>query len=366
MSIFGFLQSLWRCAAAWLRPAPSVEPLPEVLRAPAIRRPRREAEHYGAHYYLGDLLDRLEDYFDALKALNKANPKMVDNIKQFGCSVFSSDALLEEDIERAFVASDYPTFGCCHYGSRDTGRDRAGKWTTPEFITFLKVRRPINVQATNYTIYNCCIVYRLDGKFAVAEFYISIAPDSTVKALKECSPRYHEVGKHGKTHTFARMEWAYPVLLQDWVRRRKSSADEEARAVFGLITNAAAMTEQGIAVRVKKAGRVAAFSIDMLRTPYFFSDRDKTVNVNGRTQRILHIVRPHTRGDGRVIKAHFRGLRRFSWNGYDVSIAVPGLHYRPLMELNASTVEEIDVPEGTETTDLAGLASILDERMTAA
>lgn len=366
MVIVGWLQSLWRRAVLWFRPAAIVEPVPDEVTVPVVRRLRREAEHYGAHYYLGDLLDRLDHYFKAVDALHRVSPDRIDDIKRFGCSVLSDDARISSTMERSFVTSGYPTFGCVFDG-RETGVDGL---INPDFLHFVKMRRPINVQASNYVVYECGLVYRLPEEketFIAFVFHASVSPDCTIRALKECSPTYYTVGKRGKRDTFARMEWSYPPLLMDWAERRKQTPDEVAREVFSLIVNAAGMTEYGIAVRARKGLRTAAFSIDMLRTPYFFADREKTVNENGQTKRILHLVRPHVRANGKAIKAHFRGLRRFNWNGYDVSIGLPGRHYRPLMDLSASAIEDADpFARGQETTTLAEFAAKIDERLTAA
>ena len=36
---------------------------------------RRSADHYGAHYYLGDLLDGLDSAFDCLPLFKKTDPE---------------------------------------------------------------------------------------------------------------------------------------------------------------------------------------------------------------------------------------------------------------------------------------------------
>jgi hypothetical protein len=60
------------------------------------------------------------------------------------------------------------------------------------------------------------------------------------------------------------------------------------------------------------------------------------VNENGRRKRIFHIVRTHKRtlsdGSERFVKSHFRGMRKFKWNGYDVVVSVPGKHHGELID----------------------------------
>ena len=37
---------------------------------------------------------------------------------------------------------------------------------------------------------------------------------------------------------------------------------------------------------------------------------------------------------------HFRGLREFAWNGYDIRLTVPGLHHIPLTNMTVPTIED--------------------------
>jgi ribosomal protein L32E len=86
----------------------------------------------------------------------------------------------------------------------------------------------------------------------------------------------------------------------------------------------------------------AVFGVDIKRTAYFFKDRMTTLNASGRRVPIFHIVRAHkrrTKTSSTVVKFHFRGERKFVWNGYQVSITVPGLHHTPLAEFDVGSVD---------------------------
>ena len=90
-----------------------------------------------------------------------------------------------------------------------------------------------------------------------------------------------------------------------------------------------------IRVAVKKNKVTAVMNVNVERTPYFFRDRDPIV-VDGVTKRIFHVVRPHERADGSVVRMHFRGAKQFVWNGYDVSITVPGKDHADWMDASMS------------------------------
>ena len=97
--------------------------------------------------------------------------------------------------------------------------------------------------------------------------------------------------------------------------------------------------EEMTKIRVTKGGLAAVFSIPVLRTPYFFKDREYYKTANGNRKPIFHIVRTHKRdlqtGGETYVRTHFRGHRQFEWNGYKISITVPGWHHLDLAGLDA-------------------------------
>jgi hypothetical protein len=77
----------------------------------------------------------------------------------------------------------------------------------------------------------------------------------------------------------------------------------------------------------KKKSRVT-FCVAEGEQKYFFKDRDQTVlAADGKRKRIVHHVNEFTRKNGQHVKAHLRGIRRFRWNGYVISVKVPDFHF---------------------------------------
>jgi hypothetical protein len=110
-------------------------------------------------------------------------------------------------------------------------------------------------------------------------------------------------------------------------------------------------------IHVRKKRLKAVFSIDVLRTPYFFSDRDPVIT-NGVKKRIFHIVRAHKRLVGATetyVKTHFRGLRRFVWNGYSVNVTVPGWHHADFAVFDAGA---IDCEPGKSRDEMIGMKKL--------
>ena len=339
------LLSVWRRMFP-LPAAPSEAATP----APRVRRPRREKEHHGAHYYLGDLLDTLDATFSHLPAFKKGDPEAFGLFQKVGASVMSSDFSISGALD-PYTLQQMPSFGCFY---SQAGEDTENRYH-PRFLYFMKETRPINVQASNHTIYRCGATFHLHDRPAAvaATFYVAVSRDGTIIPLRVCTPRHHKPG-------FARMEWGYPTALEDWSADAKLTVEEHVCNLFTIMAEGSLSREVGLTVRVRKRKMAAAFAIDMTRTPYFFADREKTVTENGATQKILHIVRGHWRtvagGERVFIKSHFRGLRSFVWNGYDVTIGLAGRHGKAMSSATFAAVDPMGDLSGTLTTAEVGEA----------
>lgn len=324
------------------------------------KKKRTSKEHYGSHYYLGDLLDQLDAVFQDLPKFKKSDPEAYKLYSKIGATVRSSDAVLTTYLE-PYIARELPTFGCMYMGCEPNDVDFAPM----RFAYILKETRPINVQTTNATVYRCGLTFSLDDRVVATSFYVAVTGGS-IKPLKVCRPTQHVVGKGTKQSFFYRMEWKWPAALAELATKVDRDIEEYAGELFSVIANAAYERERGITVSVNRRGKKAVFSIDMLRAPYFFSDREKVTNENGRTKKIFHYVRGHERtfadAKKKFVKGHWRGLRRFSWNGYDVRIGMPGLNDKSLSDINFASLDP--TYEGDDVVTADELASRIDHVLT--
>lgn len=315
------------------------------VRKKAARQPK---EHFGAHYYLGDLLNHLDSAFKDFRAFKKADREAYGLYKHLGASVFSSDVLIGRKGWGFVDLEKLPSFFCCYFPwkSDDPEAVRAS------FRYMLKIKKPVNVQPSNGTVYRVGGVYSADDKVHVAGvFYVAVSGDGTVTPLKQLElksevPHFTRQFKGDRGPVVQRARWDYPRSLWDIAQDSGTTIEDVAHHWFYTTAEASLAQNAGITVRARKGVDVATFAIDMLRTPYFFADRDKVVNENGRTKKILHIVRGHYRtlagGERKFVKSHFRGLRKFTWNGYRVSIGLSGWHHTDAAGFQAPGV---DVPE---------------------
>jgi hypothetical protein len=324
-------------------------------------------EHFGAHYYLGDLLDRLEQTFKHLPKIRKADRDAWDLYSKVGATVCDSNALWSIDVQPHIIKA-MPSFGCAFIGG-DIPEDK--DILPARFMYFMRVKKPVNVQPSNGVVYRVGMTLDDDDAPIYCGFYVSV-DGGNIRALRELISTPHIVGsttssKHPskQIRTIHRMSWGYPRTLSDKAEELGMGCDTLAEQTFAVIANAAYSRESGMTVTVRKHSKKAVFAIDMLRTPYFFADREKVADENGSTKKILHYVRGHTRtlagGSEKFIKPHFRGLNTFKWNGYDVRIGMGGKHGLSLSSFNLEPIPELE--EASNFIGMDGLADKLEGKL---
>jgi hypothetical protein len=63
------------------------QPGKPVGKKPRKTSARREKKHYGAHYYLSDLLDNIDEAFTAMNGLKKADKRLYKIFSKIACHV---------------------------------------------------------------------------------------------------------------------------------------------------------------------------------------------------------------------------------------------------------------------------------------
>ena len=340
---------------------------PEVGEVRKVRK-RERVEQWGSHYYMGDLLDGLDDYLKCMRAFRKHDPDGYGFYSKVGGLVLNRYNLaLKGDVPAVWRTGDRPTTGFIHLGTYSGTPDDGTVYA--DFIYFTKLaRQPHDVQVAKHDLYKVFIVYieKKEGWCCSGIFHMDVSPDGEFRLLKRRLETVQSLpGKYAPA--LRGRKWVFPPILLDIAKRNKETPEEAAHNIFMIAASYTDGARAGIQVRAKKNGVTACFCIDMLRTPYFFADRDKTVNENGQTKRIFHIVRTHRRalrnGTTQNVRSHFRGLRNFDWFGYRVSITVPGLHHK---DIRVGGPALVDLDEGEDmkgyvTSDRAG--KMVDQRM---
>jgi len=326
-----------------------------------VKRQQRDRFHHGSHYYLTDLLDQMDRAFEGMKALKKADPIAFRRFQKMSCNVYSKDYIAyagdgrewaSQGNQFAIKVNEIPAQGCVFVPHYWDNEDR--ELCFPIFIYYSRIKKPINVQQANGVVLEVGICWgRRDDPVVAETFFVSVNDDCSVQVLKTLVPKHEKVQrkvkrKHTQDFSIIRTTWIEPRVLQDMSEHRSETPEETAYSMVWMAINGSLATDSGINVRVSKGTKRVTFAIDMLRTPYFFKDREKVVNENGNTKKIFHIVAAHKRvvnGVEQVVKSHTRGLRKFMWNDYAVNILLLGKHVHSINEFTSPAIEEVDAKE---------------------
>lgn len=367
-NIINTIKSWWQ--RLWSRQT-DVEPTKK-----KVTRKQRERAHFGAHYYLSDLLDQMDRAFDGMKALQKADPIAYRRFRKMSCNVSSKDYRVFEETNKGGVIpnasignqfsiklGEIPSQGCIFIPHK--WEDEDDDLCYPIFIYYNRIKKPINVQHANGIVLEVGMCYgRKNDPIFAETFFVSVNDSFDVTVLKQLAQKKEAVRrkikrKHTGDFSIIRTTWVEPKILQDLCVHRNETPEQTAFYCVWAAINGSLATDSGINVRVSKGSKRVTFAIDMLRTPYFFKDREKVVNENGNTKKIFHIVAAHKRvinGVEQIVKSHTRGLRKFMWNGYKINILLVGKHIKSINKFTSDAIEEVDAKEQGIKTIEAGKA----------
>ena len=370
-----------------------------------------DVEEAGRWYFRRNILDQLDDYFMFLSRLKWHHPHAYSIYSRVGVVCLSPETgLYFAGLQKAETQSLVGLGGVALIDEDDD------EFITPRLAYFQKLASPGPEVARlpGTTVFEVTLFYARKRKSLAGEpwadfwtrcgqriprrmrefpagfpwsFYVGVTVDGSIRALKKRSVQYErlpeakkaltEVGRRKGRYSIGalhlqRYKWAYPAILTERERRdgtiETTDPHVKATELFSMIYNGYVNASMDVRVRVEKDGMIAAFAVDLLRTPYFFADRDKSsVTINGKRRPIFHIVRTHERrvGDASTfVRSHFRGERRFTWSGYGVNITMPGKHHTDLLDFDIGAHvfdEEEPLPKGFS--DMKWLGKKLDEHL---
>lgn len=335
-----------------------------LFRKPARRKSRafstsrrKDVEEAGQWYLKRDILDKLDEYMICARRMKKTDPDGYKIYSRIGATVVGQNTLFWLALgPRWKNPKTRPTFGAVALlHDHDEEEDDFFRMKFGYFRHY--ERMPTMLEPTNGQIYEVVIFRtRMDepgfwGRVSV-NFYVSVDDKGGVRPLLFVDKR-RQVLRHkdaksrpgrggGQSSVLETKYWTYGSTLEaDDVDRpdcewNKQTPEERAQSLFQILVGGYECAAAAMRVAATKNRVTAAFGIDLLRTPYFFDDRDVTLNEKGTKRKIFHIVRTHPRtlatGEIIYVKSHFRGERRFKWNGYDVVISMPGKHHKDLLD----------------------------------
>lgn len=331
--------ALWR---PWYRAAlrSSVALLPVVESNTPLAIVCAPKERRKTAQFRRDVLEKLAEYQVYIRRLKRCDSEAYKTYRRVGAFILPGDMEAHTDLLEPGIVSRLPSFGAISMNLRDYDRDK--NVIHAKFFYFTKYSNPgpdVERVSGEGAIYRCVLYYddandekinRFYGNGGALQFAIHVSPSGDVRVLRTLRSSQQVIrhrrgegrGRKGANYSVVHHQrWSVPQfdLSEEWMKQAGHAA--VAVWTFRLFVNfwVQAATASMVRVTATKGGIVMPFVVPELQIPSFFSDRDKVAG-----QRIFHVVRPHKRSGSKGVRLHFRGARKFQWNGYDIDITVPG------------------------------------------
>lgn len=368
---------------------PISDQLPQSTQAePAQRPPRKRRserlEETPFWQFRSGILDRLDEYFYCMRQLKRHDKNAYDLFARIGFTV-PADRYYNghnDDNKRRFAATTRRSFGGMLFGTSGSERELAQIEVLPSFMYFTKLRAPAGIQFTKGEIYSFSALYNdrdraKTGFAAVCTCHVAIDGNGTPRLLKELVNSVSHITplktRRGRTRkgaavTIRSRDWAYPRWTVDGAANHHETPNEWITGLFLMCFITCDECQNKIIVRTKHGGITSAFGIDVKRAKYFFSDREATaLAADGKRKRIFHSVIAHDRvlDDSRTVtvKYHYRGIRHFGWNGYQVGIVLPKFNEILKFPKAASYEQDVKDDERAEMASATEVARKFDEAL---
>jgi len=332
-----------------------------VTKKPGTKPMRRESrykdvEEAGQWYFKRDILELLDEYMLCIKRMKKTDPDGYKLYSKLGAAIIPRRTLLYcKTTPRWKDRKLMPAFGAISI----LGEPEKWDWYHMKLGYIRRLDRvPATVEPSNGQLYEVTLFHtnviddRKFNKYS-QNFFVSVKEDGTVRPLRYRHRKtysiHHRDGdsradkkKKGGAYTHrGYYAWTYGPFLNDLRMKDNGfmeTVEEKAEVVFSMIATTFEHTSAALRVSARKKGITATWGVDLLRTPYFFDERDHTYTDSGHKHRIFHIVRTHPRvlkdGTTVYVKSHFRGKRKFEWGGYKIVISMPETHHADMLNAN--------------------------------
>jgi len=326
-----------------------------------VRVKKKPQQYEEVMFQYGTIKHLLEDLDVSFKHMKKMTPKrtsMQAIIKKYGPFIMGGRWYEDEGLSPnrldGFGVYGLPTFMIGYWPLAQ--RARAGKEDIDQHIKdnvecyFCAVKTnhfSCVKKRKGYVYYEVVYVYFYDKKPAEIFFYVQVNKKTgNVTALAMPTTKITVIPnkKHpSQPSRFPRKKWHMPDLIQDEEKHSKNQIKEHLEERFCLFYNAIMTREYGVNIIVKKGRQRATFTVPQDRWKYFFKERIKAKTPSGHTKPIYHSVTAHlrqTKTKLTSVTTHYRGLRHFLWNGYEIRIVMQGKHARSQADLGVETETE--------------------------
>ena len=315
-----------------------------------------------------NLLEVLPDYFFYIRKMRHADPDAYHLYSRIGAQLLAPHSEIDANALNAWWKTNRPAFGAITFMA---GGKPEHDMIIPAFMYFRKYDvAPYYVQRGNSgDTYEVTAFYHDSHKTRKGlslSFFVRVCADGTIASQRSKSIRTVPIRhRKGGVSFITRASWEYPDFLKECADRCNNTIEEHMRHLFCTLANFWAESHASmIMVSARKGSLTAKFSIDVLKTPDFFQDRDIVIGDHGKRLRIFHLVRTHARdfanGRSTYVRTHFRGVRQFAWHGYNITIDVPGRTKLDFTTVDIGSLDFDDLPDNVDAFRSKEVAKILD------
>ena len=340
------IKKLFQYILRFFRKEVKPEVTEQPIKAEVKKKRKKYTSHKEEHATFSQLLDGIESTFesyrfprmdtswldrDAIIGLRKLGSHVPSNWKQ---KVDRENAI--EDEIRCENLEKLPALMCVSIGYKLRSVEEGG--LPAKFVFAIKHKKlPWNVGYKPGTPYLFGSAHEQDGKLHWIYMWITVNRHSgRIEVCPELRPSYSYIPSKnpaskrgdGVLRKVMRQQWMPPNFLSGLVDKTVDQARIDHKLLFVTILDWWVKREEQWNVIVKHNGERLTFSVPDDQTKFYFKDRERVVNENGNSKKIVHYVKEHDRIYGKkvaVIKEHIRGLRQFNWKGYNVQVVSPKL-----------------------------------------
>lgn len=348
---------------------------------PKLRAKRAKKEKSEIPQTLAELLDGIEDSFDALRLpdsrLSMIHKRDMGALRITGVHV-PSPWVLEFDKDENKVTVDLagglPNTICIGTHGKSYVENDSDRIPPRLFFAIKQSKLPANVTACPGTPYIFGTGFALgdhkndsQDKLAWLAMIGTIDKNGVIHFCEELRTkkilipvtRSSDRKRYGKIREIPCREWSQPQYFQIQDRPLDQVRAFQKNIIRGAFKWWSGRAERWSVAVLKDRKRVT-FGVDWPDTKRYFADRNKEIKAaDGRAKKIIHHVREHSRmnANGKVsmVKEHIRGIRDFYWNGYRCIVTAPQFHTNGVLATSQFDVAPID------TEDLSSDVGYLDQ-----
>ena len=367
------IKRLWNFILSFFRkPVKEEVKLKEEVKVVEKKPRKKYTSHKQERENFSDLLDGIENTFENYKlpmeTASWLNKDSIIGLKKLGAHIpnpFVVKFDKKDELINLEGMTKFPALMCIGINGQSDG-DKV----SPTFMFAIKQTKLPWYAAYHAGIpYEFGMAYPFNGKLFWVRVYLTVSRSTgrievcdERRVVSSVIPSKSLHGKHnfGQNVVIKSTKFTTPALYED-----QDFKPEECKIItknmFRQMFEWWISRDERWNVVVKHKGDRLTFGVPNDQTKHYFKDRDKVINENGFSKKIIHYVKEHERvysEKTKVIKEHIRGLKEFNWNGYQIQVVSPKLQQKTAADFTEPGVDA-DEDKNTNVIYLSKLGKML-------